>query len=330
MMRAIPRLTMLFALLLTGLAWTDPVALTQVDESVPSQFQVFTCPPGYAGDDYPDDCAPAGQGEYAITAGDESPTEPTATTETDPEGRVTFATVPGTVSFTLEVPPGTTTYLACFDGDGTFLFDSDVNVVGTPLREGDALSCRWYVTPSAGTGAAVPTATVTQESGSAVTIQVLTCPDYYDGSAFREDCTPGLNDASDGYLIGATNDDVIDGDPDDQGVTELTGIAAGTYSLGVGVFRQYREVYLTCFDVTTGDEVFLFDEIITVASLYATPPNNLITVEAGRDYSCRYYVIPGGTSPDASMAEPSAEPQPSTADDPADATVGVQVFDCPE
>jgi hypothetical protein len=128
---------------------------------------------------------------------------------------------------------------------------------------------------------------------------VFACPDGYEGRDFRDDCEPGSYDVSDGYLLDSTNEEIIDGFEDGnqtnaQGLTVLNDVPAGTYSLGVGVFRQYNEVYLSCFDVTSGSEDFLFDETITVATLHATPPNNLITIESGRDYSCHYYIIPGG------------------------------------
>lgn len=323
------RLAAAFALLLALLVTGQPAAAQQPDESILTEFQVFTCPVGYAGDDYLADCAPAGPGDYAITVTDTSPTEPTATTETAAGGAIQFATFPGATSYDLTGADDATTYYACFDGTGTFLFDGTGRRIETTLADGDALSCRWYITPAEGSE-------VADETGSTVTIQVLTCPDYYDGSAYRDDCTPGLNDASDGHLIDATANDVvngsnvIDGTPDDQGVTTLIDVAPGSYFLGVGVFRQYWEVYLSCFDITSGDEVFLFDEILTVATLFATPPNNLITVEVGRDYSCRYYVIPGGTSPDRPDIPASSGPQPSTVGDSVDATVGVQIFDCPE
>jgi hypothetical protein len=319
------------SLLVTALGWTGPSAAGQADESIPSEFQVFTCPRDYDGSDYLNDCSPVGAGAFSITVTDTSPTEPSATTATNADGFVSFATFPGLTSFALEVLLGTTVYYTCFDGADAFLFDGAQNTIETTLAEGDALSCRWYITPSGGSGGPSPIAAPSGDSGSAVTIQVLTCPNYYDGTAFRDDCTPGLGDASDGYLIDVATDEVYDGRPDERGVTELTGIPARTYFLGVGVFRQYNEVYLSCFDVTSGGEEFLFDETITVATLYATPPNNLITIEAGRNYSCRYYVIPGGTSPDQSAPEaPVLSAEPSQSEDPADGSVGVQIFDCPE
>lgn len=319
------------SLLVTTLAWTGPSAAGQVDESIPSEFQVFTCPEDYAGSDYLGDCTPAGAGDYSITVTDTSPTEPNATTATDADGFVSFATFAGPTTWSLNDGGPSDYYFSCFEGNGVYLFDGSSDLIRTTLNEGDALSCRWYITPSGGSEGPIPTVAPSEGTGSAVTIQVLTCPDYYNRTDFREDCTPGLGDASDGYLIDVATNEVFDGRPDERGVTELTGIPARTYFLGVGVFRQYNEVYLSCFDVTSGSEEFLFDETITVATLFATPPNNLITIGAGRNYSCRYYVIPGGTSPDRpTLDAPLPSTEPSRSQDPADGSVGVQIFDCPE
>lgn len=318
------RLAAAFALLLTLLVTGQPAAAQrQPDESILTEFQVFTCPVGYAGDDYLADCAPAGAGDYAITVTDASPTEPTATTETAADGAIQFATFPGATSYDLAGADDAATYYACFDGTETFLFDGTGQRIETTLADGDALSCRWYVTPSTDGASAAPSAPA--DGTGSLALQVFECPVAYAGDDYLADCTPG-SDADDANLAGegGGQERFYTADLDDSFTAQFTDIPANRYGVGSGTSVSYPggEVYLACFDVSSGSERFLFDGLTSVEAPADDPWEISITIEAGGQYACRYYETPGDPA--------LAGPVPGSADDPADSTVGVQVFDCPD
>lgn len=177
-------------------------------------------------------------------------------------------------------------------------------------------------------GSLVPMASAVSaqdDGGSSVTIQLWECPPGYDGTDYLVDCQPGTEEAGDVYLHNLDLDDLTDAYTDDAGYARFDLMAPGPYVVGAGVFRSAWSVYLACFDVTSGSEVFLFDATITVETMNMDPPPGLLETDSARDYSCRYYITPGG-----SMGSPSPSTGSTIPADPANASVGVQIFDCPE
>ncbi len=170
-----------------------------------------------------------------------------------------------------------------------------------------------------------PVSTPAQTGGATIELQLWECPAGYGGADYLSDCSPGTDEAGDAYLYNLDLEDITDAYTDDDGFARLGPIAPGTYAIGAGVFRPYWTVYLTCFDTTTGAENFLFDATLTAETINADPPNNLIQIDAERDYACRYYITPG-----AGGGSGATGPGPVIPADPADASVGVQIFDCPE
>lgn len=161
--------------------------------------------------------------------------------------------------------------------------------------------------------------------GATIEIQLWECPPGYSGNDYLTDCTPGTDEAEDADLIDTATGDAYAQGIDAEGRALLTDLPGGTYTLEADDFQSYWIVYLACFDTTSGAEDFLFDARITAETIDADTPNNTIELEAGRSYACRYYITLAGIG-----ADQGAEPGPSIPEDPADASVGVLVFDCPE
>ena len=311
-MTVLTRTTLLLALLLPVLSGAGPAVAQPIDESIPSAFQVFSCPEDYTGDDYLGDCSPVGAGAFFIMAMDTSPTEPMATTGTDASGEITFATLPGPTVFALQVPAETTVYYACFDGAGTYLRDGAENTVEVSLAEGDALSCRWYITPSGGVGApssgSPPTLVEEDPADASVGVQVFDCPEGYDGGEYADDCAPtqrpvGLT-INDGYEFDDAT--VIADRAGDEGRAGFVDLLRGQYYLAVEDLTETSTIYWSCFDLEGGAERFDQDGYHNRIRFY---------LDSSAGYACRIYLTANGPE----------TPEPGTA-----GTVTVNVLGCPE
>ena len=300
-------------LLLTALGWSSPAAARQPDESIPSTFQVFDCPADYAGDDYLADCSPAGDGDWSITVTDTHPTEPTATTTTDANGVISFATLPGPTQFDLAVPAATSLYYACFDGAGAFIRDGTERTVAVTLAEGDALSCRWYITPTGGTDGrdtdplAAP-GSADDPADASVAIQVFDCPEAYDGGDYAMDCAPterpvGVS-INDGYEFDEAT--LIRDEAGDEGRAGFVDLFGGQYYGAVEDLSETSTIYWTCFMLDGDAEQFDQDGYHNRIRFF---------LDISTDYTCRIYLTANGP----------VAPDPGTA-----GTVTVSVLSCPE
>ncbi len=304
-------LALSLTLLLVALGWTAPSAARQPDESIPSTFQILICPEDYAGDAYLKDCSPADAGDWSITVTDTHPTEPTATTATDGNGVVTFATLPGPTRFDLDVPAGTTLYYACFDGAGTFTRDGSERTIEVSLAEGDALSCRWYITPTSGTDEPttepVPRSEDDPADGS-VGIQVFDCPEGYDGDDYAEACEPTERPVgvtlNDGYEFDEAT--LIRDQAGDDGRAGFVDLFGGQYYLTVEDLSETSTIYWDCFTLDGDAEQFDQDGLHNRVRFF---------LDTSADYSCRIYLTANGP----------ATPEPGTP-----GTVTVFVLSCPE
>ena len=300
-------------LLLTALGWSSPAAARQPDESIPSTFQVFDCPEDYAGDDYLTDCSPADADSWFITATDTHPTEPTATTATDGNGVIAFATLPGPTQFDLAVPAATTLYYACFDGNGAFTRDGTERTIEVTLAEGDALSCRWYITPTGGTDARdtdpLPAPGSDDDPADAsVGIQTFDCPEAYDGGDYAADCDPTERPVgiaiNDGYEFDEAT--LIQDRAGDDGRAGFVDLFGGQHYLTVADLTETTTIYWTCF--TLDGEAERFDQ-----DGFHNRIRFFLNTSAG--YSCRIYLTANGP----------ATPKPGTP-----GTVTISVLSCPE
>ncbi len=159
---------------------------------------------------------------------------------------------------------------------------------------------------SRSTGAAQPTGTADFQ------LQLFGCPERYAGTDYLTHCEAGGTESSQVDLIGS-RDEFYHAEADGDGIARFANLPAGTYQFGSGVFREFTAVYYACFDVTSGNEDFLFDGTATVLS-----GGREIDLTASGSFSCRWYEIPGSGS--AEGTRPA---------DPVDASVGVQVRTCP-
>lgn len=287
-----------FALLAALLPSAAQPAAAQDGGRIPSEFQVYLCPSNYMGTDYLVDCEVSGTGDFSITVTDTEVGNPTATTPTDADGSILFGTVPGPVTFALEVPGDFASfYYACFDGAGVFQFDGSSNVIETELAQGDEFSCRWYVIPDDANGpgpSASPSAPVV--GTATVDLQVFVCPVAYAGDAYLTDCDPTQAPISvllsPDIPFGVVADATETGSEGRAGFDELV---AGDYSLALDVPGEFADFYVACFDVTSGAEEFLFDSDTNTVSFDMTDGSGL---------ACRFYVIPEDLS--GASASPSA------------------------
>ncbi len=302
-------LSLLLALTLIGIGPAVTRAAQQPDENIPSSFQVYACPDGYSGNDYLDDCSPTGAGDFLITATDTSPTEPSATTATGADGYVEFATFPGPTSWSLNAGGAFDYYFSCFDGNGVYLFDGSSDLIQASLNEGDALACRWYVTPNrngppTGGDEGVPP----DPEDASVGVQIFDCPEGYDSAQYADDCAPTTRPVGVSINDGYEYDDatVIHDQAGDDGRAGFVDLQRGQYYLAVKDLSGTTTIYWTCFDLDGSKERFDRDGYHNRVRFY-------LDVSAG--YSCRIYLTPNGPE----------TPAPGTA-----GTVTVDVLGCPE
>ncbi len=302
-------LSFLLTLTLVGAGPSATRAAQQPDENIPSNFQVYACPEKYAGDDYLADCSPTGARDFSITATDTSPTEPSATTATGADGYVEFATFPGPTSWSLNAGAAYDFYYSCFDGDGVYLFDGSSDRIQASLREGDALACRWYVTPNgtdASTGGddGVPP----DPEDASVGIQIFDCPEGYDSDQYADDCAPTTRPVgvtlNDGYEFDEAT--IIADRAGDEGRAGFVDLQRGQYYLAVEELSETTTIRWSCSENRDG-----VDRLVQDGS------HNRIRFSLGQSarWSCEIFLTANGP----------AVPEPGSPN-----TVTVNVLSCPE
>ena len=135
--------------------------------------------------------------------------------------------------------------------------------------------------PLALIAALLPTArpaSAAQQSGTALTWQVYTCPTDYAGTDYLADCTPG-GASYDISLTDTSGTVVQQGSTDASGSVTFTGLA-GDITSTLGVPGDFAHFYLACFDTTSGSEVFLFDGT-------GNQVTETFSGDAGSSVSCR-------------------------------------------
>ncbi len=283
----------------------------QPDESIPSTFQVYECPENYAGREYLDDCAPVGAGDYAITVIDTHPTESTATTETDADGFVSFVTVPGPTSWSLTASGAVAFYSACFDGNGIYLFDGQSNLIEATLAEGDALNCRWYVTPGATDPA--PGSPEGDPADATVGVQVFDCPEGYDGAEAEADCVPTARPVgitlNDGYDFDEST--AIYDQAGEDGKAGFVDLKRGSYYLAVDDLSGTTAIFHVCTGAVTSSGA-------SDREVYGTRGTHnriRLSLSASQDISCAIYLTDNGPT----------DPEPGTP-----GSITLTVMSCPE
>lgn len=312
LLRSLTILVLPFALLAALLPATSPPASAGESTLIRSNFQVYLCPTDYDGSDYLIDCDNGGAGEFSITAQDADPVNPTATESTDEGGFIALGTVPGPVTFSLEVPGDFARfYLACFNGDGVFQFDGTTNVIDVTLVDGDALNCRWYVIPEdagAPSPSPAPSQPETNPAVEAIDVQVYVCPVAYAGDEYLTDCAPTKDP------IAVLLSPAFPFDPNDfitvqtatDGRVGFEDLAADDYSVAVDVPGDFADFYHACFDVTSGSEDFL-------SSGFTNTADFPFADQTFTSVSCRFYVIPEDLSGESASPTASASVAPSVA-----------------
>ena len=307
-------LSLLLALTLIGVGPAATRAAQQPDENIPSSFQVYACPEGYSGNDYLDDCSPTGAGDFSITATDTSPTEPSATTATGADGYVEFATFSGPTSWSLNAGGAFDYYFSCFDGNGVYLFDGSSDLIQASLTDGDALACRWYVTPN---GTDAPTGgddgLPPDPENATIAVQVFDCPEGYDGDQYAADCAPTTRPVGVTINDGREYDEstVIRVQAGDHGQAKVISLQRGDYYLAVEDLSETSTITHVCTDVTPnvpteGSEVY---------GSQGTHNRVRLFLQASYDLSCQIFLTANGPMP----------PEPGTA-----GTVTLSVFSCEE
>ncbi len=307
-------LSLLLALTLVGAGPVATRAAQQPDESIPSDFQVYVCPEGYSGLDYLDDCSPAGAGDFSITATDTSPTEPSATTATDADGYVEFATFPGPTSWSLNAGGAFDYYFSCFDGNGVYLFDGASDLIQASLNGGDALACRWYVTPNGtDTSPRGDDGVPRDPADASVGVQLFDCPEGYDGDQYADDCAPTTRPVgvsiNDGYEYDEAT--MIYDQAGDDGRAGFVDLQRGQYYLAIEDLSETTTINHDCTDVTEGS-LSEGNEIYGSRGIHNRIRFNL---NASGDASCQIFLTANGPVP----------PEPGTP-----GTVTLSVFFCPE
>ncbi|HEV2526978.1 MAG TPA: hypothetical protein VGT61_00790 [Thermomicrobiales bacterium] len=292
-----------------------PRAGAQLEESITSTFQVYECPENYEGLDYLDDCSPVGAGDYAITVTDTHPTEPEATTETDADGFVSFATVPGDTTWSLRLNETGAYYFSCFDGDGVYLFDGRQPQIHLDVSEGDVLSCRWYVTPLTSGTSSIDLDN--DPADATVGVQVFDCPEGFDPSAdvltdYRQGCDPTerpvgvtLNDGHEMDEATMTHDQA-----GDDGRAGFVNLLSGAYFLAIEDLSTTTGIFHACTDVTQGG-------FLNGREIYGTRGTHnriRLSLAASDDVSCEIFLTSNA---------------PATPEAGSEGTVTLSVMGCP-
>ena len=248
-------------------------------------FQVYTCPPNYAGEEYLFDCTPGPAGDPITVAG--GAVGPTVDGTTADDGTYALNYPVGQTNVTLGLSAPNSFYVACFDttsGTEDFLFTGAENTITLDTSTGGSYSCRFYVIPTE--GAPVPPI-------ANAAFQVFTCPALYDGDTYLNDCDPVGVDV---LLSPGTEfdpDNAIDGTAIDDSTTGFGPLDPGSYSAFLNASERVNSFYYACFDTSSGSEVFLFDG----EASYLTAD-----IAAGGLLSCRWYIVPQDAGTDSASA----------------------------
>lgn len=294
-------LALAMVLVLAGAAlmgMSRPVQATQPTGTADFQLQLFGCPDRYDGLDFLNDCtAGATESSMADLIGSH---DEIYNAQADENGIARFGNIPaGTYQFGSGVfREFLAVYYACFDitsGSEEFLFDGTATVLSAgrkiDLTAGGSFSCRWYAIP--GSGASEGTRPADPVDAS-VGVQVRICPTGYDGNAFLTDCAPTADPTgvtlNDGVLY--DEDTTIADTTSDEGRAGFVDLMTGEYFLEVSPddIAGPATFYTACFDVSSGAEVYQFDQITNGFSLQ---------LAQSADLFCRVYVIPYGSGDDS-------------------------------
>ncbi len=296
-----PGLALAMMLVLAGatMMGTPRQALaTQPSGTAEFQLQLFGCPDRYDGDDFLTDCT-AGATESSMVDLIGSQDE-IYNAQADENGIARFGNIPaGTYQFGSGVfREFLAVYYACFDitsGGEQFLFDGTATVLSAgrkiDLTAGGSFSCRWYAIPGSGSANGTRPADPVDAS---VGVQVRICPTGYDGNAFLTDCAPTADPTSVTLNDGVLYDEAttIEDETGDEGRAGFVDLMTGEYFLEVGRddIMGPATFYTACFDVSSGAEVYQFDQITNGFSLQ---------LAQSADLFCRVYVIPYGSGGDS-------------------------------
>lgn len=139
--------------------------------------------------------------------------------------------------------------------------------------------------------------------------QVYLCPTDYTGTDYLADCAPG---GAGDFAITVTDTDpvspTVTTETDADGFIEF-GTVPGPAEFILEVPGDFARFYHACFD---GADIFQFDGTSNVID---------VTLAAGDELACRWYVIPEDASGNSPSASPSVPTEGTTAD--------FQVFICP-
>ena len=308
--RLLAAFVMPFALIAAFLAATPaPVAAGQAS-SANLAFQIFTCPLGYAGDEYLFDCTPGPAGDEITVSGAADGSSVEGITADDGTYALDYPAGETTVTFGLTDP--NSFYYACFDttsGSEVYLFDGTTNIATLNSSAGESFSCRFYVTPSE----VVPPGDNAADAAT-FEFQVFECPVAYEGDAYLTDCAPvePTNPIEVQLVSGPEfdieSDTLLTGNTGDEGRIPFRLLPPGTWSAALNISERVNSFYYACFDATSGEEDFLFDG----GGVQLTGE-----IAVGGILSCRWYIIP--------QELPSAAPS----DDSFGASAEFQVYECP-
>ena len=200
--------------------------VVSADDTGSIEFHVATCPAGYDGSDYYNDCAQNGTADvmFSVEGADTGTTESaTSAIPTSPGfGIAVIANLPADTYTMSEDVPGdfVSTFVYCADapggGDRISTPENGTQQYDLDLAAGETVICDWYITPD-------------QQNPTAILrLTDFTCAPAYGGSSFADftgDCTDATSDVSFSLSNGAGF--AMDKTTNSDGKVRYTDLAAG-------------------------------------------------------------------------------------------------------